>query len=466
VATFDIGQYVYYFFREVALESTWLCSSTYYSRVARICKNDRGGSQLLMLSSFTSFVKARLVCSLKDVSIYFDEIFDVKYRESNGGQFYALFMTNSGGKWGSAVCRYSLENIDHVFDTSAWVSQSTSSSAWTVTTDRPDIRPGQCVNNSLSLDATTLSTFRTHVLMSETVRQSSSFHSRRSAFTRLEVDDGTIVVLYLYLPDEAAVYRVSVNSDGSDSNLFSILRPFDDISNTRPLTVWNMLFHSTSSGRWVYMTSDLGVVQLDVDQCALYKTCTDCVVDPYCGWDPDSVTCATYRTGYLTTTNASSICRPHCSTRYNHAAVVPGMSLHLNCSSHCLDASTADVRWFFQAAGSTAWNELSPSSDANYVVTRDGGLVILMVNGTQHAGKFQCRVFPETSFVLAEHSVALSACEYGEDVRDVLINEYINYCRQFDNYLARYNQWRCMQDACVSSNCVPNASNCVTTPDK
>jgi len=38
VSTFNIGNHVYYFFRELALESTGLCSPTYYSRVARVCK--------------------------------------------------------------------------------------------------------------------------------------------------------------------------------------------------------------------------------------------------------------------------------------------------------------------------------------------------------------------------------------------------------------------------------------------
>jgi len=38
VAMFDIDQYIYVFFRELALESTPLCDKTYYSRVARVCK--------------------------------------------------------------------------------------------------------------------------------------------------------------------------------------------------------------------------------------------------------------------------------------------------------------------------------------------------------------------------------------------------------------------------------------------
>jgi len=38
VAVFDIGDYVFYFFRELALEASTYCGKTYYSRVSRVCK--------------------------------------------------------------------------------------------------------------------------------------------------------------------------------------------------------------------------------------------------------------------------------------------------------------------------------------------------------------------------------------------------------------------------------------------
>ena len=38
VAVFDIGDYVFYFFREIALESSIYCGKTYYSRISRVCK--------------------------------------------------------------------------------------------------------------------------------------------------------------------------------------------------------------------------------------------------------------------------------------------------------------------------------------------------------------------------------------------------------------------------------------------
>ena len=38
VATFDIGPYVFFFFREIATESSSYCDKTYFSRVSRVCK--------------------------------------------------------------------------------------------------------------------------------------------------------------------------------------------------------------------------------------------------------------------------------------------------------------------------------------------------------------------------------------------------------------------------------------------
>ena len=45
-----------------------------FSRVGRVCKQDRGGN-ILLYNTFTSFFKARLNCSIPgDFPFYFDEI--------------------------------------------------------------------------------------------------------------------------------------------------------------------------------------------------------------------------------------------------------------------------------------------------------------------------------------------------------------------------------------------------------
>ena len=71
------GDYVYFFFRETAVEYI-NCGKTVYSRVGRVCKNDKGGPHR-WANRWTSFLKSRLNCSLPgDFPFYFNEI-----RESN-----------------------------------------------------------------------------------------------------------------------------------------------------------------------------------------------------------------------------------------------------------------------------------------------------------------------------------------------------------------------------------------------
>ena len=63
-----------------------------YSRIARICKNDNGG-QLMFKDNWTTFVKARLNCSIPgEYPFYFDEIQGMAYVESED-MVYATFTT-------------------------------------------------------------------------------------------------------------------------------------------------------------------------------------------------------------------------------------------------------------------------------------------------------------------------------------------------------------------------------------
>jgi chondroitin sulfate proteoglycan 4 len=94
VALVEVDQFVFFFFREVAVEVS-NCGKAVYSRVARVCKNDMGGGQqqLLKDSTWTTFVKARLNCSVPAESpFYYDHIQSVAYVEEER-LFYAAFTT-------------------------------------------------------------------------------------------------------------------------------------------------------------------------------------------------------------------------------------------------------------------------------------------------------------------------------------------------------------------------------------
>eukprot|EP00057_Strongylocentrotus_purpuratus_P014321 XP_011668795.1 PREDICTED: semaphorin-1A-like [Strongylocentrotus purpuratus] len=75
------GDYVYFLFREPAQEFASLSAGqdpsidTYYSRIARICKNDAGVA-VSSTQTLTSFLKQRLVCSIttEDSTFYYNDI--------------------------------------------------------------------------------------------------------------------------------------------------------------------------------------------------------------------------------------------------------------------------------------------------------------------------------------------------------------------------------------------------------
>ncbi len=61
--------------------------------MARVCKNDQGGGQLMLKDTWTTFLKARLNCSVPaDYPFYYDHIQSVAYLEEEK-LFYATFTT-------------------------------------------------------------------------------------------------------------------------------------------------------------------------------------------------------------------------------------------------------------------------------------------------------------------------------------------------------------------------------------
>ncbi|VDN40274.1 unnamed protein product, partial [Gongylonema pulchrum] len=112
VASFSIGKFVYFFFREIAIEHE-SCGRVVCSRVARICKKDIGGKNVLR-QVWTSFVKARLDCSTSSSSpTFFNEIQSLQRVDGQSDTlFYATLTTPDISFGGSAVCAFSLNAIN------------------------------------------------------------------------------------------------------------------------------------------------------------------------------------------------------------------------------------------------------------------------------------------------------------------------------------------------------------------
>lgn len=81
VGSLDSSEFVYVWLREEAVRGggggagRQCGNEQMYSRVGRLCKNDRGGPTTASKDTWTSFTKARLNCSLPgDYPFYFDNI--------------------------------------------------------------------------------------------------------------------------------------------------------------------------------------------------------------------------------------------------------------------------------------------------------------------------------------------------------------------------------------------------------
>ncbi|KAA0701452.1 Semaphorin-6D Precursor [Triplophysa tibetana] len=187
----EYGNYVYFFLSEIAVEYTTL-GKVVFSRVARVCKNDNGGSPRVLERYWTSFLKARLNCSVPgDSFFYFDvlqsltNVMQINHRPAVLG----VFTTQANSITGSAVCAFYMDDIEKVFN-GKFKEQRNSESAWTPVPDEmvPKPRPGSCAGDgpaagyksSTNFPDETLTFIKSYPLMDEAVPSVNN----RPCFTR------------------------------------------------------------------------------------------------------------------------------------------------------------------------------------------------------------------------------------------------------------------------------------------
>ncbi|XP_015243971.1 PREDICTED: semaphorin-3D-like [Cyprinodon variegatus] len=226
---------VYFFFKEKAVEAgQW--DRRVYSRVARVCKNDVGGKRSL-INRWTTFLKARLVCSVpgpSGVDTHFDELEDVFVLETKDPQnptIYGVFKTSSSIFRGSAVCVYSMASIRAAFN-GPFAHKEGPDYRWVEYKGRiPYPRPGTCPSETYdALHKSTkdfpdevVSFIRQHQLMWEPVlplggrpvltRVNSPYLLKKVVVDRVEAQDGPYDVLHLGTDDGKVVKAVSVIKD-------------------------------------------------------------------------------------------------------------------------------------------------------------------------------------------------------------------------------------------------------------
>uniref|UniRef100_A0A8C8DVD4 Semaphorin 4D n=1 Tax=Oryzias sinensis TaxID=183150 RepID=A0A8C8DVD4_9TELE len=297
---------IYYFFTEVSVEYEFF-GKLLIPRVARVCKGDLGGERTLQ-KKWTSFLKAKLVCSMPELNFVFNvvqDIFTLKGAEWKDTVFYGVFTSQWGNVGLSAVCAYNVSAVEEVFSKGKYMQKATveqSHTKWVryngVT---PSPRPGACINNlmrlqninsSLHLPDKTLQFVRDHPLLEDPVLPignkprliTKDVNYTQIVVERVEALDGNTYDIIFTGTDKGMLHK-SVLFEGE----VHIVEEMQLLKSDEPIK--NLLLSSET--RSLYAGSDSGVVQSPTAFCSRYTSCQDCVLarDPYCAWDPKSRTC-------------------------------------------------------------------------------------------------------------------------------------------------------------------------------
>uniref|UniRef100_A0AAR2KCJ3 Sema domain, immunoglobulin domain (Ig), short basic domain, secreted, (semaphorin) 3Gb n=1 Tax=Pygocentrus nattereri TaxID=42514 RepID=A0AAR2KCJ3_PYGNA len=290
---------LYFFFREKSLDAAGGSTPSVLARVGRVCLNDDGGQRSLV-NKWTTFLKARLVCSVigaEGVETYFDELRDVfiqRTHDERNPTVYAVFSTAGSVFKGSAVCVYSMADIRNVFN-GPFSHKHGHNYQWTPYTGKiPYPRPGTCPGGTFTPGLHTTKAFsdeainfvRAHPLMYHpiypthkrplVVRTGVDYRFTTIAVDMVDAVDGRYEVLFLGT-DRGTVQKV-------------IVLP-KDTSTTEEL----ILEEVEVFRQQLYVSSQRGLTQVSLHRCAVYgKACSDCCLarDPYCAWDGE--TCSAF----------------------------------------------------------------------------------------------------------------------------------------------------------------------------
>ncbi|KAM5337748.1 semaphorin-6D isoform 11-T12 [Glossophaga mutica] len=308
----EYGNYVYFFFREIAVEHNNLGKAV-YSRVARICKNDMGGSQRVLEKHWTSFLKARLNCSVPgDSFFYFDVLQSITdIIQINGiPTVVGVFTTQLNSIPGSAVCAFSMDDIEKVFK-GRFKEQKTPDSVWTaVPEDKvPKPRPGCCAKHGLaeayktSIDFPdeTLSFIKSHPLMDSAVppiAEEPWFTKTRIRYrlTAIAVDHSAGPYqnhTVIFVGSEAGIVLKILAKTSSFSLNDSLLLEEIEAYNHAKCNAENeedkkvISLQLDKDHHTLYVAFSSCVIRIPLSRCERYGSCKkSCIAsrDPYCGW--------------------------------------------------------------------------------------------------------------------------------------------------------------------------------------
>ncbi|TMW52624.1 hypothetical protein DOY81_002278 [Sarcophaga bullata] len=285
VGSFEAGNFVYFLFREPAVEYM-NCGKVVYSRIARVCKDDAGGDHILR-ENWTSFLKARLNCSLPgEYPFYFDEIQDITY-STDENVLYATFTTPENSIHGSAVCAYNLSAINEAFD-GPFKYQEHIDSVW---------RPVNSQHSSqFKCELPTGNVRSKHFLESskyhlmdqavQPITQKPLYYSKLERFSHIALD-------ILHTKTEK-VNILFINTDRKWIKKLSLKHETETMpAQTCLVEVWKIEDNNVLNMEYLkvtdslYIGSEQSLIRIPAQHCSRHVSKASCLnaMDPYCGWN-------------------------------------------------------------------------------------------------------------------------------------------------------------------------------------
>uniref|UniRef100_A0A3Q2W0K0 Semaphorin-7A-like n=1 Tax=Haplochromis burtoni TaxID=8153 RepID=A0A3Q2W0K0_HAPBU len=298
---------VYGFYREKSKDNG-LFREMWLPFVTRVCMADVGGPKNNLQFTWTSQMNARLFCGDRNRKQHFSELVDVSTVDADRWQdrkIYALFRN----EWGmSAVCVYTIEDINKIFENSPFNGY---------TKDQMD-RPRTCAPDSSKLPVDTLKKIEKTSEMEQLVHPVGNpgllFFNHHN-YTHIQVDSkpnsrsSNQNVIFLSL-NNGGIHKVLQNE--SHTFVIAEYQPFKQKAH-----VLSIILQSTF--KKLYVNDGSQLVQLDVADCSQYgDTCQDCMLsrDPYCGWDGTQCIRDTKGSWRDAATGDLSICNKHNASNY------------------------------------------------------------------------------------------------------------------------------------------------------
>ncbi|XP_028596444.2 semaphorin-4C [Podarcis muralis] len=400
---------VYFFFSERAVE--YDCDiDQVVARVARVCKGDVGGARTLQ-KRWTTFLKARLLCSIPEQQLHFNRIqgtYTLSGDHWSETSFFGVFQARWGDMDVSAVCQYQIQEVQKVFD-GPYKEYSEVAQKWVRYSDQvPSPRPGACITNSLELPDNTLNFAKKHPLMDKVVPPQGNrplLVKKEANFTQLVVErvhglDGKPYELLYIGTDNGWLHKAVVLPSGV--HLIEELQIFEHAQPVKSLVL-------SLQKRVLFVGSNSQVIQLPVADCSKYHSCSDCILakDPYCAWTWNGSRCVridAYDGTSLLFQDLGvepGICTP-LRTSKSGTKVIPknitvmvGTDLVLPCRP---TSNLAQARWTFNG------QELPEERDS---VLYDAHLKALIILGTslKHSGLYRCVQLEERNELMSESYV-------------------------------------------------------------